>query len=358
MTRHSRLTILCGICFCISACAGKPLMPFPNESAPLALLPAGQQAVIDKRGRFREIACAVLETHGKDQPHYRDCDDALVRIGDEPEGTGEPVDLNPSKRHLKIGFVPGIGWDCLGNWIDEQDSFANDLGPFGYSSFTLKIDGLSGTNNNAKQIRDSIMEQVDEIEPASMVLIAHSKGAPDALTAIVSYPEIRQYIAAVVSLAGAIGGSPLAYDVSNGKVRLLRRLLNSGCKEGDGLAIESLKPEVRQAWLLDNRLPGEIKYYSLVAYPLPGQVSSVFKFSYNKLSRIDPRNDSKLMFYDQVIPGSTLLGYLNADHMAVVAPISEKHEFIGDAAVNRNDFPRQAIAEAVMRFVEEDLSKK
>ena len=70
---------------------------------------------------------------------------------------------------------------------------------------------------------------------------------------------------------------------------------------------------------------------------------------------IHPRNDSQVIFYDQVIPGSTLVGYLNADHWAIAIPVSEKHPFIGRHFVDRNEYPRQAMFEAVLRFIEEDL---
>jgi hypothetical protein len=36
--------------------------------------------------------------------------------------------------------------------------------------------------------------------------------------------------------------------------------------------------------------------------------------SYDKLSKVDARNDSQLLFYDEIIPGSKLLAYVNADH--------------------------------------------
>ena len=48
--------------------------------------------------------------------------------------------------------------------------------------------------------------------PPRVVLVGYSKGAPDILEAIVNYPEIRPRVAAVVSAAGAVGGSPLAND--------------------------------------------------------------------------------------------------------------------------------------------------
>ena len=33
-------------------------------------------------------------------------------------------------------------------------------------------------------------------------------------------------------------------------------------------------------------------------------------------------------FYDQIVPGSTLLGYLNADHWALYVAIGRSHQFI------------------------------
>ena len=72
---------------------------------------------------------------------------------------------------------------------------------------------------------------------------------------------------------------------------------------------------------------------------------------------MDARNDSQMLFYDQVIPGGVLLGYLNADHWAVAVPVARSHRFLCSTFVNHNDFPREALLEALMRFVEEDLEE-
>jgi hypothetical protein len=39
-------------------------------------------------------------------------------------------------------------------------------------------------------------------------------------------------------------------------------------------------------------------------------------------------------------------------------PIAEEHPFIGRHFVDKNDFPRESIAEALMRFIEEDLARR
>ena len=115
---------------------------------------------------------------------------------------------------------------------------------------------------------------------------------------------------------------------------------------------------MRQAWLEENTLPEEIPFYSVVTFPREREISSVLKSSYRKLARIDPRNDSQVLVYDQIIPGSTLVAYLNADHWAIAVPVAEAHPYIGKMFVNQNTYPRRAIMESVMRFVEEDLARR
>jgi hypothetical protein len=93
-------------------------------------------------------------------------------------------------------------------------------------------------------------------------------------------------------------------------------------------------------------------------FPQPERISSLLTSSYDKLARIDARNDSQVIFYDQVVPGSTLLGYLNADHWAVAVPINRTHPAIASLFVTQNAYPREALLEAVLRFVEEDLASR
>jgi hypothetical protein len=342
----------------LAACAGSPLTPWSADGPPLMVAPASSVGVSDRRGRFREIACAVIEAHGAEQPGYQPCTEALTRMGDEPGATGEPVNLDPSRRGLVAGMVPGIGWDCFRNWLDFQQLPGSLENPFGYRGFILEVDGLSGTENNARQVRDGILDEAGQLADQELVLIGYSKGAPDILQAVVDYPEIRKHLAAVVSVAGAIGGSPLANMASEGQLDLLRHVPKADCSPGDGEGITSLRPAVRRAWLAEHPLPSDIPFYSVVTLPAEDRISSVMHGSHRKLARIDPRNDGQLISWDQIIPGSTLVGYLNADHWAVAVPIAESHAFLGKTLVNHNAYPWRAMLEAVMRFVEEDLDRR
>lgn len=339
----------------LTACSTPPLMHYSADTPPLILVPAVQAGVQDKRGRMREIFCQVLEARGQALPDYRPCEEALTRVGVEPAGTGKTVALEQSARRLVAAVVPGVGWDCFSDWLDVKDSVGAHLRQFGFDLVIVKVDGLSSGANSARQIREAIMAMPQESQ-ARLVLFGYSKGAPDILEAVTSYPEIRPRIAAVVSIAGAVGGSPLANDAEESQLALLRHWPGARCSPGDGGAVESLRPGVRKTWLAQNPLPRDLPYYSLVTFPQPERISAVLKSGYNKLSQVDARNDSQVLFYDQVIPGSSLLGYINADHWALAVPIARSHAWLGSTLVNHNDYPREALLEAMLRFVEEDLA--
>jgi hypothetical protein len=337
-------------------CASRPLLPFSTDTPSLVLVPASGAGVQDRRGRFREIFCEVLEARGTELPDYRPCEESLTRVGTEPPGSGARVDLGPSKRGLVAVLVPGVGWDCFSNWLALEGSVPAHLRRFHYDLTALEVEGLSSSARNARLIRDAIMQMTAPDGEPRLVLIGYSKGASDILEAVVSYPEIRARIAAVVSAAGAIGGSPLANDARQSQLALLTHWPDAKCSPGDGGALESLRPATRKKWLARHPLPDSIPYYSLVTFPEPDRISSVLGSSYSKLSQVDARNDSQLLFYDQIIPGSSLVGYVNADHWALTVPIARSHAMLGTTLVDRNDYPREALTEALLRFIEEDLA--
>ena len=190
MNRRRNFLVLIIVAFALGACATKPLVPYSLDTPPLALVPAPQAGVQDKRGRFREIYCAVLQTRERDLPDYRPCEDALTRIGNEPAGTGMPVNLGPSKRRLIALVVAGIGYECFANWLQPPGTVAKHLQQFGYDMALLKVDALSSSAHNARQIRDAIMAMSAETIAPRLVLVGYSKGAPDILEAVVAYPEI------------------------------------------------------------------------------------------------------------------------------------------------------------------------
>jgi len=345
-------TVLSALILLANACATAPPSPY-GVMTPLEL-PAD---IEDQRGRFREIFCQILEERGQEIPDSRPCDLALTRIGDEPPATGRTVELGQSSRRLVALIVPGLGWGCFSNWLDLQGTVAEHVRQFGFDMVTVEVDALSSSTTNARQIRDAIMAMEPESLEPDLVLIGYSKGAPDILEAVVSYPEIRGRIAAIIGVAGAVGGSPVADDVTQSKLELLKNWPGAECSSGDGGALDSLRPATRQEWRAENPLTRDFPYYSVVTCPQPDNISPVLKSSYKRLRKVNPRNDGMMLFDDQFIPGSSFIACVNADHWAVSVPIARTHPNIAALFVDENDYPREALLEALLRFVEEDLAQ-
>ena len=341
----------------LSACSQSAPRPFATDSAPIVQTPDSLVGVIDKRARFREIYCEVLEARETELPDYRTCDVALTRVADEKTGSGQTVQLGQSQTRLKVFFVPGIGWDCFSEWLASPATSVDHIKSLGYDFELVPIEGLSSSRRNAQIIRETVLRSETDGSGADAVLVGYSKGAPDILEAVTTYPELRVHIAAVVSVAGAVWGSPLANEVEQSDLAPLRKWPGATCSMGDGGGVESLTPAIRAKWMAENELPSNIRYYSLVSLPDPDNISTILRPGYTKLSELDVRNDSQLLLFDQFVPGSAFLGYLNADHWALALPLARSHRLVGQTVVNRNAYPREALLEAILRSVEEDLER-
>lgn len=341
-------------------CAGTPLVPYSADSTALPLLStqlAGiDTVIIDRRARFREIFCAVIEDHGSELPEYMPCEEALTRVGVEPLASGRAVSLDSSGQGYLVGLVPGLAWQCVRAWMNEDNSAPLHVAQYGFDARLFEVDGLSSPENNARQIRDFILALSQEDRQRPLILIGHSKGAVDILQAAVSYPEVRKQLVAVVSIAGAIGGSPLAEKLSQSKADMLTYLPGSGCEKGDSGAIASLYPKTRADWLKNNPLPAGIRYYSVIALPDHQHLSVGLKYNSSKLNEFDTRNDGQLIFSDQFIPGATLMAFANADHWAISTPVARQRAVLQATIANKSKYPREALFESILRFVDEDLA--
>ena len=342
----------------LSACSSQPQVPFSYSLAPLSFEPGNTYNVSDGRARFREIFCAANEDHGESLPDFRPCDDALVRFEDEPPPTGEPVSLGVSSAGLMGKMVPGLAYSCIKPWLHHDNSAPNHVATLGYETGFIQVEGIASSETNATLIADYIASLGPEHTERPLILFGYSKGVPDIFAFLAAYPELTAQVAAVVSYAGAVWGSPLADTANEKQLRWLTYIPGAECEKQDSKALETLSPANRKAWFADNALPEHIRYYSVIAFPDPENISNGLQRFHRKLGELkDGRNDSQVVFYDQVIPGSTILGFFNADHWAMSVPIARQHEITQAVFADQNDFPREIALEAILRYIEEDLEK-
>jgi len=306
----------------------------------------------DGRPRFREIFCSVLKEHPDRK--RRECDELLHRLADEARRPGQPGAPSTHDARMHVIFVPGMFNDCASFVALPFETAVPRLRSLGYEAEILPVSGRSSSALNASRIAEFVTRL-----PASdqrLVLIGHSKGAVDILEFMGGYPELASRIDAVVSVAGAINGSPLADTASGLYHGSVRDASLPGCEPGDGGALTSLQPSQRLNWLAAHRLPQSARYFSLVAFTRTDAASIPLRPFAAALAEIDPRNDGQLLFYDQVIPGATLLGYANADHWAVAVPIEEKRPLLATFVTGHNWYPREVLVEAIVLYTAEQLA--
>lgn len=335
-----------GVLALLQGCAAPALAPYSTDGVPLVLVPSPLAGVRDARGAFRGRFCQAAGVADS----AADCERLLPRLAGEDGAAPSP---DPAATRLRrVLFVPGLWSDCVRTLTGTEKLLDEAFAAAGWRFAVVNVDGTSSSEGNAGRLREAVLEGAGE--PGDTVLIGHSKGAVDILVALDAHPEMRARVAAVVSMAGAVGGSPLAPKAPRALITAVRNTPGLTCQRGDGRALESLDPQTRRDWLARHPLPEGIRFYSLVAYPAPERISRGLATSHGLLSRIDARNDGQLLAHDQVIPGSTLLGYVNADHWAIATQVSEALHGIPRSIANRNDFPRGPLLRAILAQVVAD----
>ncbi len=339
----------------VAGCASRPGIPYSLDASPLAYVDGAGVQTDDQRGRFREIVCAINEESGRGFPGYRPCSEIFNGFYDEPPGPGNAVTLGTARSKLHIAVVAGLGAECFAHLIQPFHFALEHLRSLGYRTTNIRVDGLSSSARNGRQIRDAVLDLDLDTANERLILVGYSKGAPDIIEGLVTYPELRERVAAVITIAGAVNGSPLSNDAPEWMLSMLEYLPGSECKEGDGGALESLKPSTRRQFASIHKLPEGIRYYSLGTFAPREKISAPLRGGYDELSKIDSRNDGQMLFYDQIIPGGALLGFVKSDHWAVAMPVSIEHPTLGPYVIDRNEFPREVVLEAAVRLVEEQL---
>jgi hypothetical protein len=327
-----------------------PLTRYQTDVPALQLSVVGQPPASDGRARFREIYCGVLASAPAPTP--TSCDAALVRLSDEPPVRGDSAPPPQPDPRLHILFVGGAFGECFQDTAPPVAAAIAKLSGLGYRIRVVPIDGRSSSGHNAGQIARAVRDE--PLDPGDkLVLVGYSKGTPDILEFLAGNPELAPRVDAVVSIAGAVNGSPLG-DAYAGLYAMVSGIDLKICKAGDGGVVDSLRVKVRMSWLAAHRLPGHVRYFSLGSFTVPDQTARLMFLTKSDLGRAEALNDGQTIFYDQLIPGSVLLGYANGDHWAVMLPLQEKWPYWGGNSAGTH-YPRDLLFEAVVLYVGEAL---
>jgi hypothetical protein len=324
----------------LGGCASQPHEHHSESGPPVVLATIDDAGVRDMRARYRAATCSRLPSDGTA------CDDVLLRLPGEGPAAVPNAGADLPQRY-RIAFVPGLFSECFDRFARPFGDAQRALRQEGFSVDYFQVPGRGTTADNAKRIADHFAALDGDARP--IILFAYSKGLPDALEFVVRYPEAAARIAAVVSIAGAMNGSPLADHLNAAYRDWAAGFPLPGCNAGSGDEIHDLRRDVRLSWWRANRQAMKTPVFALVAAPRPDRVSPGTRATYRRLAQIDPRNDGKLLAQDQIVPGQYLLGYANADHWAIAIPLDEA--LPGFSFLFRDGVPRPALVRAAIEVV-------
>ena len=175
---------------------------------------------------------------------------------------------------------------------------------------------------------------------------------------LVNFPDLARKVTAVLSVAGAVNGSVIADKYAKTYHKWFKDLSLGECRPGDGGVLDSLTRGVQFEWLTSNPLPETVQYYSIAAFAREKNIQAALRITYELLEPIDPLNDGQLLICDQLIPGSTLMAYVNADHWTVAVPVEETFSGRDPDTKARNEKLRTLLFGAMILFTVEDLQQK
>ena len=349
--RGIRSFLVAGVILLLTGCVSLPTAEELREAPSPHLQPNAPAGITDERPRFRQYFCEELQQEGATGGEVVECDSWLHRLIDEQDGARSE---HGGRRSLQMLFVTGAFSECFDEsarpFASAIEARAGSADTFG----TIVVGGRSGTVHNAGQIA-AFLESwpVDRERP--LVLVGYSKGTSDILQFLVDYPEPAARVSAVVSIAGAIGGSPIADRYDGLYDMLFSRFPMKRCEKGDGAVVDDLRTDVRKTWLAENALPPHVHYYSLAAFTTRDRMARALVNTWKSLLRDSRRNDGQLVPEDALLPDSTLLAYLDADHWAVAMELEKEHGVLA-ARQDESTFPHGALLGALLRVVGEDLS--
>lgn len=347
---YSSATIItAAACLAAGGCVSLPPKQDWARVQPIVNATVADAGVRDLRGRYRSAFCARLQAG--DLP----CDVLLHRLASEP--TARSVTRTATgtlAAGYRIAFAPGIFSECLADIVRPFSDVEQILRARGIQADYLNTPGRGTSRENAASLARQIGAFADD--GRRVILFAHSKGMADALQLVVDYPGLHARIAAVVSVAGAANGTYLADNLNDVYRSFVAALPMPHCQVNSGNEIADLQRETRMQWWFDNRAKLKVPVFTIVAAPDPERVSPATRTTYRALANIDPRNDGKLLWYDQITPGSHLLGYINADHWAIANALVKELPLL--APLFRDDVPRAAMVEAAAEVVAAVLDER
>jgi len=295
---------------------------------------------------FGAVFCSVLEKEHPDAGAWGPCSDYL----ESPPSNRSSLGAMATKYRLAI--VPGVLSACASGAPAYKEGQDHLRSAHGLTVDLVPAPNRSSTENGkdiAKFLKDNYAK-----DPRKFILLGYSKGAPDVMEGLAADPDAARSVAAFVTVAGAVGGSPIADLLPAQAQRWMQSVQVTDCEGDLSDAFKSLRRDVRQGFLAQHPDPG-VPVYSVAAVSDKTNTSKALLENWQLMSVYGSRQDSQLEASDAIYPGGNDLGVVRGDHWAVALPFEDATDARMKSSVDHNHYPRTALLEALVRFISQDL---
>jgi hypothetical protein len=347
-----------------AACAPSALLTYRPEQPLTAHVPLARAGIEDARAGFAAVLAAELAGGGDvGAIAWLPSAEAASHI----DRAGLAARFAARAPSTSVLIAPGLFGDCVsaqsvpfGDGVLRSPERSGvdayrQYDPLGLRSIRMvPLPGRASSEVNGRLLADAIRTEAAQPDVQRIVVVAYSKGLPDLLHALALLERdggLPRSLAAVVSVAGAVMGTPLAdyyeptYDAISPWITPL------DCTPSQGGDLGSLTRRERVAWLAAHPLPAGPAYYSIVAHTVPEEMSPALRWPARLLAAVEPRNDGQLVAADALLPRSTLLLAARSDHWDLALPLDRHPDAALRALTSGRTFPREAVFAATIKWV-------
>jgi hypothetical protein len=307
----------------------------------------------DLSAAFAQTFCSVLQEEKPDSGGWGPCSDYLQNAA--PSGATATRELGPIPTNYRVLVIPGAFSSCQANTLPFQEGQEHLRRAHGMTVEFLQMPNDTSTGNGqriAAYLRGAMQK-----DSRKYIVVTYSKGSPDLMEALAMDPQARAAVAAYVTVAGAIGGSPIAETMPAIAERYAASLKLGSCEGNIADAFKSLRQDVRKAFLADHPDLG-VPAFSLAAVSDASNTSKMLLEAWKLLTAYDARTDSQLLQEDALVPGGNFLGVLRGDHLAVALNYESSADSLIRSAADHNRYPRVALLESAVRVAMQSLSSQ
>jgi hypothetical protein len=295
---------------------------------------------------FADLFCSVLKQKNPDGGEWGGCENYI-------DGGGKSdLKLGPIPSKYRVEIVPGLMSSCFADSPAFAEGQASLRDKYGITAELIAVPNNS-SEDNAKLIAQTLRDKWKS-DQRKFIVLGYSKGAPDLHVALATQNGLSSMVAAAVSVAGAVSGSPVVDALPATANRWIQQYNLPSCKGTLPDGFKSLQRSVRQAFV-DSYPSLGVPAYSIVAISDRQRTSKSLLETWQLLATYGSVEDGQLLREDAIFPGAKYLGAALADHFAIAFPFDKSNDSAIKAGMDKNRYPRAALLEAIVRFVIQDL---